>query len=255
MDELSSQQPEISDQKTDEVLAKKIYETNETPQALIKLQKKLTTPWVLSEIRRNIGLRADILDLNCGAGFFANEAALINYSVTGLDASPIDLRIAKKNDTTNSVKYLQANPMRLPFSKERFDVVVALDLIGKVSDPDEIFIEASRVLKPGGLLFFESVNRTFFSYLFFKFGWRFLFKSRSTPSYAYSLFRRPQEIEEILEEGLMHQQVLKGYLPEYFSRSFWQSLWSHKINDKFNFKWSKSIRFIFVGYAKKYREQ
>ena len=149
---------EIINNEAYDLLAEKWYEAQDDPIALLRNQHKLEMPWILEEIRRHIGFRAEILAIGCGAGFMSNDLALAGHKVTGLDLSTSSLKVAESRDPTHSVKYIQGDAYHVPFASQSFDVVAAMDMLEHVSDPQKVIAEASRVLRPGGLFFFNTFN-------------------------------------------------------------------------------------------------
>lgn len=134
---------------------------------LLKPEKKTNTPWVVKKIlKQGIGSSSKILDVGCGAGFLSNALAQEGFTVTGVDLSHEKLNEAKQQDATSSVRYIVANPLCLPFRSGTFDVVTAMDFLEASVDASQVINEMSRVLKPGGLLFYHSINRNFLTQLF-----------------------------------------------------------------------------------------
>ncbi|MBO9666015.1 MAG: 3-demethylubiquinone-9 3-O-methyltransferase [Bdellovibrio sp.] len=237
-----------------EDLAAEWYLSPEGPMALTRVETKAQMPWILAEIRKYIGYKAEILDVGSGAGFFSNEAARAGHKVTGLDISTVSLKVAELMDKTQTVRYVEGDAYKMPFPKESFDVVVAMDLFEHVSDPEKIMMEMSRVLRPGGLLFFHTINKNALSYLIVIKGMRWFLKNTPPEYHTYSLLRTPEQINDWCDEcGLIMQQV-RGLRPKILQRGFWRLLWNHDIADNMGFVWSRSKMISFSGYAKKFRE-
>lgn len=234
-------------------LAKEWYGSVVGPMAISRVETRAQTPWILEMIRKYIGYRAEILDVGSGAGFFANEAAVAGHKVTGLDVSDASLKVAELMDRTQTVRYVEGNAYHMPFRKESFDVVVALDLLEHVSDPEKIMSEMTRVLRPGGLLFFHTVNRTALSYFLISKGKWFI---KQTPAmyFDFSLFRRPETVDQWCEEMGLEVQIVRGLRPKVLGKSFWRWLWTREVPDNMEFVWTKSKHISYTGYAKKLRE-
>lgn len=130
-------------------------------------EKKSNAPWVVKKIlKQGIGSGGKILDVACGAGYLSNALAREGFNVTGVDLSFQKLQEAKTLDNTNTVRYIVANPLCLPFRTGTFDVVTAMDFLESSENADQVINEMSRVLKPGGLFFYHSINRNFLTQLF-----------------------------------------------------------------------------------------
>ncbi|MCC2679419.1 MAG: gamma-tocopherol methyltransferase [Pseudobdellovibrio sp.] len=133
----------------------------------LKPEKKSNAPWVVKKIlKQGIGSNGQILDVGCGAGFLSNALAKEGFNVTGVDLSHEKLQAARTQDNTNSVRYIVANPLCLPFRSGTFDVVTAMDFLESSENASQVIHEMSRVLKPGGLFFYHCINRNFLTQLF-----------------------------------------------------------------------------------------
>ncbi|QDK39286.1 3-demethylubiquinone-9 3-O-methyltransferase [Bdellovibrio sp. NC01] len=236
-------------------LGERWYKATDDPVALLRHQNDLTTPWILAEIRKYIGYHAEILDVGCGAGFFSNEAAKAGHTITGIDIAPEALKVAELHDATKSVRYEVGDAYNLAYPRESFDVVVALDLLEHVTDPEKIIFEISRVLRPGGLFFFHTFNRNPWCYLFTLKGMEWFVKNTPHDLHVYSLFRKPSEVIEWIDNAGMDVQTIRGTTPVIFQRAFWKLLWSGEVAEGFRFRFQKKPLTTYVGYAKKLREQ
>ncbi|WP_255490103.1 bifunctional 2-polyprenyl-6-hydroxyphenol methylase/3-demethylubiquinol 3-O-methyltransferase UbiG [Bdellovibrio sp. KM01] len=235
-------------------LAKEWYSSNRGPMALLRLETKSQLAWILGEIRKYIGFHAEILDVGSGAGFFSNAAAQAGHDVTGLDISRTSLRVAELMDVTGRVKYVEGDAYRMPFPNESFDVVVAMDLFEHVSDPEKIISEMSRVLRPGGIFFFRTINKTLISYLWMNKFMRWFLNHTPEKYFEYRLFRKPEEVQVWLEEFDLEVQAMRGLRPVVFQRSTWNLLRTRELHQNFQFTWCKSKHVSYTGYAKKFRD-
>ena len=106
------------------------------------------------------GPGAQLLDIGCGGGLLAPHVH--GYRHVGVDLSPTALRIAEAHgvDETHA-----ADAASLPFDDASFDVVVAGEVLEHVTDLEGTVREATRVLKPGGTLVTDTINRTWFARL------------------------------------------------------------------------------------------
>lgn len=130
-------------------------------------EKKPNAPWVVKKIlKEGIERSGQILDVGCGAGYLSNALAKEGLNVTGIDLCYEKLKAAQNKDNTNSVRYIVANPLCLPFRAGTFDVVTAMDFLESSANYGQVINEMSRVLKPGGLFFYHSINRNFLTQLF-----------------------------------------------------------------------------------------
>jgi 2-polyprenyl-6-hydroxyphenyl methylase/3-demethylubiquinone-9 3-methyltransferase len=106
------------------------------------------------------GLRA--LDIGCGGGFLAEEFAALGCQVTGVDPSPASIDAARAHATAGGLRidYQVGSGEHLPVPDSAFDLAYCCDVLEHVSDLDRVISETARVLKPGGLYLFDTINRT-----------------------------------------------------------------------------------------------
>jgi 2-polyprenyl-6-hydroxyphenyl methylase/3-demethylubiquinone-9 3-methyltransferase len=106
------------------------------------------------------GLRA--LDIGCGGGFLSEEFALLGFAVVGVDPSSVSIDTARDHAAERglSIDYQVGSGEQLPAEDSVFDVVYCCDVLEHVSDLDRVLSETARVMKPGGLYLFDTVNRT-----------------------------------------------------------------------------------------------
>jgi 2-polyprenyl-6-hydroxyphenyl methylase / 3-demethylubiquinone-9 3-methyltransferase len=106
------------------------------------------------------GLRA--LDIGCGGGFLAEEFAALGCQVTGIDPSPASIEAARAHAASRGLRidYRVGSGEHLPAPDAAFDLAFCCDVLEHVSDVNQVISETARVLKPGGLYLFDTVNRT-----------------------------------------------------------------------------------------------
>ena len=102
-----------------------------------------------------------VLDVGCGGGFMAEALALRTAKVAGLDPSSQAIRAAQAHALANglAIDYQTGRAEQLPFDDHSFDFVVCVDVLEHVDDLKQATSEMARVLKPGGLFLFDTINR------------------------------------------------------------------------------------------------
>jgi 2-polyprenyl-6-hydroxyphenyl methylase/3-demethylubiquinone-9 3-methyltransferase len=106
------------------------------------------------------GLR--VLDIGCGGGFLAEQFAALGCQVTGVDPSQVSIDAARAHAAGRGlhIDYRAGAGEELPVPDAAFGVACCCDVLEHVSDLDRVISETARVLKPGGLYLFDTVNRT-----------------------------------------------------------------------------------------------
>lgn len=102
------------------------------------------------------------LEVGSGGGILCEEIAAMGFRTTGIDPSPAAVKVASAHAQKAglSIAYLEGSGERIPFPDRSFDVVFCCDVLEHVSDLGRVISEISRVLKPGGTFFYDTINRT-----------------------------------------------------------------------------------------------
>ena len=107
------------------------------------------------------------LEVGCGGGFLCEEIARMGFDVTGVDPSEPLLHVALRHARASGldVRYERAAGESLPYPDKSYDVVFCCDVLEHVRDLPQVIAEVSRVLKPGGMFVYDTLNRTWLSKL------------------------------------------------------------------------------------------
>ena len=102
-----------------------------------------------------------VLDLGCGGGFMAEALAKRGAVVTGIDPSTAAIAAARVHagSSTLAIDYRVGSGEALPFGPDAFDIVVCVDVLEHIETWDQVVSEVRRVLRPGGLFLFDTINR------------------------------------------------------------------------------------------------
>ena len=150
---------------------------------------------------RVAGLR--VLDIGCGGGFLAEEFAALGCRVTGIDPSPVSVGAARAHAAGRGLRidYRAGAGEDLPVPDAAFDVACCCDVLEHVTDVDRVISETARVLEPGGLYLFDTINRTRTSKLLAIKAvqqWR-LTRLTDVAFHDWDMFIKPAELAAILE--------------------------------------------------------
>ena len=161
------------------------------------------------------GLR--ILDVGCGGGLLSEALARLGASVVGIDASVGNVAAARLHATAEgvAVEYRLGEPAAALREEERFDVVLALEVVEHVSDVDAFVLTAARCVAPGGLLFASTIDRTWKSFLFAIVGAEYLLRVLPRGTHQWQRFVRPAELAAAVGRAGLAQTDLRDmrYLP------------------------------------------
>jgi len=161
------------------------------------------------------GLR--ILDVGCGGGLMSEALALMDAQVVGVDASPGNVAAARLHAQSHNVTvdYRLGEPAEVLAPEERFDVVLALEVVEHVSDVPAFLATAAALLAPGGMLFVSTIDRTFKSFVVAIIGAEYLLRVLPRGTHQWSMFVRPQELSSALDPSHLQIRDLRGmrYLP------------------------------------------
>lgn len=140
------------------------------------------------------GLR--VVDVGCGGGLIAEPLARLGATVVGIDAAERNVKTAAAHaaETGVEVDYRAATAEDLAAAGETFDVVLALEIVEHVADVD-LFLEAlATMVRPGGLLFMATINRTPKSFLFAIVGAEYVLRWLPRGTHDWRKFLRPSEL-------------------------------------------------------------
>ncbi len=142
-----------------------------------------------------------VLDLGCGGGFMAEPLARQGARVIGVDPSAPAIAAAKRHaeESGLSIDYRVGGGEHLPVEDGAVDIVLCVDVLEHVHDLDAVIGEIRRVLKPGGLFLFDTINRTWLSKLVIVVLGEIVLRLGPRGTHDPALFIRPEELRAKLE--------------------------------------------------------
>jgi 2-polyprenyl-6-hydroxyphenyl methylase / 3-demethylubiquinone-9 3-methyltransferase len=154
-----------------------------------------------------------VLDVGCGGGILAEAMAGAGATVSGIDLSEKALKVAKLHlfESGRSVDYqhVSAEDFAARHPGE-FDVVTCMEMLEHVPDPASVVEACSRLVKPGGWVFFSTLNRNPKSYLFAIIGAEYILKLLPRGTHDYAKFLQPAELARMAREAKLETQELIG---------------------------------------------
>ena len=143
------------------------------------------------------GLR--ILDIGCGGGLISEPMTRLGADVTAIDASSRNINIAKAHAKKNNLKiaYLNTDPENLAQQK-KFDIILNLEVVEHVEDLDLYLESCFKLLKPKGIMFTATLNRTLTSYVKAIVGAEYILRWLPIGTHDWNKFIKPEELEKKL---------------------------------------------------------
>lgn len=176
-------------------------------------------PLRMNFISRKVNLAGKkVLDIGCGGGILSEAMARHGALVTAIDLADAPLAVARLHQLESGLEIDYRKVATEEFAAAHpaeFDVVTCLEMLEHVPAPDSIVAACARLLKPGGLVFFSTINRNPKAYLFAIVGAEYLLKLLPRGTHDYGKFIRPAELanwcrQADLERG---EQAGMGYNP------------------------------------------
>jgi 2-polyprenyl-6-hydroxyphenyl methylase/3-demethylubiquinone-9 3-methyltransferase len=156
-------------------------------------------PLRLGHIERLAGGLAGkrVLDVGCGGGILAEAMAMRGAQVTGIDLAEKPLKVAMLHgmESASGVNYrlVAAEALALE-APESFDVVTCMEMLEHVPDPASIVRACAQLVRPGGAVFFSTINRNPKSFLFAIVGAEYVLRLLPRGTHEYARFIRPSEL-------------------------------------------------------------
>lgn len=158
-----------------------------------------------------------MLDVGCGGGFLTEEFAKTGYQVTGLDPSPHSVEVATSHAKLGglSIRYLTGYGEKLPFPDASFDYVTCCDVLEHVDAVEPVVAEIARMLRPGGVFLFDTINRTWVSWLFIiKVAQEWKATAWEAPrTHVWSKFVKPTELAAVAATHGLRCTDVRGIAP------------------------------------------
>lgn len=179
--------------------------------------------YIESCVNRTFGQYAlgqqEILEVGCGGGLICEHLARRGAIAEGIDPSAAAIEAARehieRSNLGHNVHFQQGYAETLPYANGSFSVIVSLDVLEHVQDLNATIKEISRVLAPGGIFIFDTINRTILSRLaLIWIGERFFHKSGLVPGlHDYQHFIKPRELRHVLGAHHLDVQEMSGFMP------------------------------------------
>ena len=149
------------------------------------------------------GLR--LLDIGCGGGLLTEPMARLGATVTGIDPAERNIRIAEVHaiETQMSIDYRATTAELLAAAGEQFDIVLAMEVVEHVDNVPLFMKSCSDLVKPGGLMFAATINRTPRAWALAIVGAEYVLNWLPKGTHDYRKFLTPDELKALIERNRM----------------------------------------------------
>ncbi len=202
-----------------EQLASRWWDTNSEFKPLHDIN-----PLRLDYIDRIAGLESrKVLDVGCGGGILAESMAHRGAEVTGIDMGEAPLEVARLHLLESGLK---VNYERIPVERlaeeipGTFDIVTCMEMLEHVPDPGSVISACAKLTKPGGRLFFSTLNRNPKSYLFAIIGAEYVLNLLPKGTHDFSNFIRPSELDLWIRQAGLTTDDITGLIYNPLTRRY-----------------------------------
>lgn len=157
-----------------------------------------------------------VLDVGCGGGILADSMARAGAQVTGIDLSTKALKVAQLHALEHpvqggSVNYREVSAEALAAeAPASFDVVTCMEMLEHVPDPASVVRACATMVKPGGWVFFSTINRNPKSFLFAIVGAEYVLNLLPRGTHEYAKFIRPSELSRDVRQAGLELRATRG---------------------------------------------
>ena len=165
-----------------------------------------------------------ILDIGCGGGLLCEPLSRLGAKVVGIDASEKNIKIAKTHAKESNLKisYYCASPENFKY-REKFDVILNMEIVEHVQDINLFLKESSKFLKKNGIMFIATLNKTLKSYIFAIVGAEYVLRWLPIGTHDWNMFVKPDELVKICKENSLRLDEILGVKYNVLSRDWYLS--------------------------------
>ena len=188
---------------------------------------------ILKKLKKGDGTylkNVKILDIGCGGGLLCEPLTRLGAQVVGIDASNKNIKIAKIHAKKSDLKinYYCTTPENFNY-KEKFDVVLNMEIVEHVEDVNLFLKESSKFLKKNGIMFIATLNKTLKSYFFAILGAEYVLRWLPIGTHDWNMFVKPSELVEICKKNSLMLEEILGVKYNIISRD-WELSTDNNVN-------------------------
>lgn len=168
-----------------------------------------------------------VLDVGCGGGILADAMARLGAQVTGIDLAAKPLRVAQLHALeaqTPNVQYREVSAEALAEQQpESFDIVTCMEMLEHVPDPGSVVRACADLVKPGGWVFFSTLNRNPKSFLLAIVGAEYVLNMLPRGTHEYAKMIRPSELASYCRSSSLDLMHTRGMAYNPLTRRYWMN--------------------------------
>ncbi len=168
-----------------------------------------------------------VLDVGCGGGILSDAMARKGAQVLGIDLAIKSLKVAQLHALeagTQGVQYREISAEGLAAeSREAFDVVTCMEMLEHVPDPASVVKACAQMVKPGGWVFFSTLNRNPKSFLFAIVGAEYILNLLPKGTHEFAKLIKPNELVTWARDASLCAHGFKGMAYNPFTKRYWLS--------------------------------
>lgn len=154
-----------------------------------------------------------VLDIGCGGGILCESLSQRGADVTGIDMGETPLSVAKLHqlESNLSIDYQRITAEEMAEKQpESYDIVTCLEMLEHVPDPSQVVQACAKLVKPGGQVYFSTINRNPKAYVFAIIGAEYILKLLPKGTHEYDKFIKPSELANWARQAGLEWQVITG---------------------------------------------
>ncbi|RYF31956.1 MAG: bifunctional 2-polyprenyl-6-hydroxyphenol methylase/3-demethylubiquinol 3-O-methyltransferase UbiG [Comamonadaceae bacterium] len=168
-----------------------------------------------------------ILDVGCGGGILADSMARKGAQVTGIDLATKALRVAQLHALeaqTGNIEYREISVEKLAEEQPgSFDTVTCMEMLEHVPDPASVVHACSQLVKPGGWVFFSTINRNAKAFMMAIVGAEYLLSMLPRGTHEYAKMIKPSELASSCRSANLNIQATRGLEYNPITKRYWLS--------------------------------
>ena len=168
--------------------------------------------YITSQIREKFQYNAKVLDVGCGGGLISVPLHKLGFKITGIDANKYNQKAAKDYAKLNNldIEFIHDTVEQYVQCEIKYDVILCLEVLEHVANPQEFLKNLASMLKPGGILILSTINRTIKAYALTILIAEYVLGWVKKGTHDYSKFFKPSEIVSMLEDSDLELREMKG---------------------------------------------